>query len=381
MKVSCLQENLSKGLSLVSRAVAARSTLPVLGNILLATDNGQLRLSATNLELGITCWIGAKIEEEGSTTVPAKTLVDLVNTLPQDKVEMKLTARTQTLNITCGRVHANLKGIDAQEFPLIPPADLDTAIQLNVEDLREMINQVAFAAATDEVRPILTGVLARIDGGQVTLAAADGFRLSVRTAQLSTPTQDPINAIIPARALAELGRVISAESPVFMCLPPGRGQVIFHHDTVEVVSQLIEGNFPDYTNIIPKRYKTRTVLSTAEFRKACKTSDIFAREAAHTARLKIKPGGELEPGHVVISATAAETGDNVSELDATMDGDGEPIEPMEIAFNVKYLVDVLNVIDSPNVALETSTPASPGVIRPVGREDFLYVVMPMHIGK
>jgi len=378
MKVSCLQENLAKGLSIVSRAVAARSTLPVLGNILLATDNGQLRLSATNLELGITCWIGAKIEEEGSTTVPAKTLVDLVNTLPQDKVEMKLTVRTQTLNIICGRTHANLKGIDSQEFPLIPPADLDTAIQLNVEDLREMINQVAFAAATDEVRPILTGVLARIEGGQVTLAAADGFRLSVRTAHLSTPATEPINAIIPARALAELGRVISADSPVFMCLPPGRGQVIFHHDTVEVVSQLIEGNFPDYTNIIPKKSEknTRTVLSTAEFRKACKTSDIFAREAAHTARIKIKPGGELEPGHVSISATAAETGDNVAELDATVNGDA-----MEIAFNVKYLVDVLNVIDSPNVELETSTPASPGVIRPMGRDDFLYVVMPMHIGK
>ena len=376
MKVSCLQENLAKGLSVVSRAVAARSTLPVLGNILLATDNGQLRLSATNLELGITCWIGAKIEEEGSTTVPAKTLVDLVNTLPQDKVEMKLTVRTQTLNINCGRTQANLKGIDSQEFPLIPPADLDSAIQLNVEDLREMINQVAFAAATDEVRPILTGVLAKIEGGQVTLAAADGFRLSVRTANLSTPALEPINAIIPARALAELGRVISAEAPVFMCLPPGRGQVIFHHDNVEVVSQLIEGNFPDYTNIIPKKYETRTVLSTAEFRKACKTSDIFAREAAHTARLKIKPGGELEPGHVVISATAAETGDNVAELDATVDGDA-----VEVAFNVKYLVDVLNVIDSPNVALETSTPASPGVIRPVGREDFLHVIMPMHIGK
>lgn len=376
MKVSCLQENLAKGLSVVSRAVAARSTLPVLGNILLATDNARLRLSATNLELGITCWVGAKIEEEGSTTVPAKTLVDLVNTLPQDKVEMNLVVRTQTLNLSCGRVQANIKGIDAQEFPLIPPADLDNALQLNVEDFREMISHVIFAAATDEARPILTGVLAKIEGGQVTLAAADGFRLSVRTAHLSTPTPEPIHAIIPARALAELGRVITADEPVFMSLPPGRGQVIFHHDSVELVSQLIEGTFPDYNNVVPKNYTTRTVMSTAEFRKACKTSDIFAREAAHTARLKVKPGSELTPGHVTLSATAAETGDNVAELDATVDGG-----PIEIAFNVKYLVDVLNVIDTPNVALETSTAASPGVIRPVGRDDFLYVCMPMHLGK
>jgi DNA polymerase-3 subunit beta len=376
MKVSCLQENLSKGLSLVSRAVAARSTLPVLGNILLATDNGRLRLSATNLELGITCWVGAKIEEDGSITVPAKTFVDLVNTLPQDKVELDLNVRTQTLNLVCGRTQAHLKGIDAQEFPLIPCADLDNSLELNVEDFREMINQVVFAAATDEARPILTGVLAKIDGGALKLEAADGFRLAVRTASLSSPAETPVTAVIPARALAELARVITADEPVYMSLPPGRGQVIFHHGSVELVSQLIEGNFPDLTAVIPKNYTTRTVLPTEEFRKACRTSDIFAREAAHTARLRIKPGSELEPGHVSISATSAETGDNVAEIDASVDG-----VPIEIAFNVKYLVDVLNVITTPNVALETSTATSPGIIRPVGRDDYLYVAMPMHLGK
>ncbi len=378
MKISCLQENLAKGLSTVSRAVASRSTLPVLGNILVATDNARVRLAATNLELGITCWIGGKIEEDGSTTIPAKTLVDLVNTLPQDRVEMALVARTQTVNLECGRIRASLKGIDAQEFPLIPAADLDNAIALNVDDLRAMINHVIFAAATDEARPILTGVLAKLDGGQVTLAASDGFRVAVRTAHLSSPITEPVTAIIPARALGELARVINAEEPVFMSLPSGRGQVIFHHNNVEVVSQLIEGAFPDYERVIPRGYQTRTVLSTAEFRKACKTSDIFAREAAHTARMKIKPGDDLTPGRVVISATAAETGDNVAEMDALVEGG-----PIEIAFNVKYLVDVLNVIETPNVALETSTPTSPGVIKPVGNgsDNYTYVVMPMHLGK
>ncbi|MCC6189657.1 MAG: DNA polymerase III subunit beta, partial [Anaerolineales bacterium] len=316
MKVSCLQENLAKGLSVVSRAVAARSTLPVLGNILVASDNGRLRLAATNLELGITCWIGAKIEEEGATTLPAKTFVDLVNTLPQDKVELDLNARTQTLSLTCGRTRAHIKGIDAQEFPLIPVADplqsprggVDSAIELNVEDFHEMITQVAFAAATDEARPILTGVLARIDGGQLKLEAADGFRLAVRTAHLSAPASAPLHAVIPARALAELARIIAADEPVYMSLPTGRGQVIFHHGSVELVSQLIEGTFPDLTAVIPKNYTTRTVLPTDEFRKACRTSDIFAREAAHTARLKIKPGTDLTPGHISISATSAETG-------------------------------------------------------------------------
>lgn len=377
MKVTCLQENLAKGLSIVSRAVAARSTLPVLGNILLATDNGRLKLSATNLELGITCWIGAKIDEDGSTTVPAKTLVDLVNTLPQDKVEMELTMRTQTLNLACGRTQTHIKGIDAQEFPIIPLADLDHALELNVDDFREMINQVTFAAATDEARPILTGVLAKIDGGQLKLEAADGFRLAVRVAHLSAPPAAPVNAVIPARALAELARIIGADEPVYMSLPPGRGQVIFHHGSVELVSQLIEGAFPDLNAVIPKNYTTRTILPTDEFRKACRTSDIFAREAAHTARIKIKPGTDVIPGHVTISATSAETGDNVAEIDATVDG-----QPIEIAFNVKYLVDVLNVINTPNVALETSAATSPGVIRPMGGNDeYLYVCMPMHLGK
>ncbi len=377
MKFSCLQDNLAKGLSLVSRAVAARSTLPVLGNILLTAEEGRLRLSATNLELAITCWIGAKIEDEGSITLPAKTLVDLVNTLPQDTVTLSLTARTQTVNLTCGRIKASIKGIDAQEFPAIRPADIDNAIQLNVEDLRDMIAAVIFAAATDQARPILTGVLARLEGNRVTLAASDGFRVAERVAHLSTPVDEPVTAVIPARALAELGRIINAEDPVYMDLPPGRGQVIFHHGNVELTSQLIEGTFPAYQNIIPKGYKTRTVVSTEEFRKACKSSDIIAREAAHTTRLKVKPGDDdLVPGHVTISATAAETGDNMAELDATIEG-----EPVEIAFNVKYLVDVLNVIDTPNVALETSASTSPGVLRPVGRDDYVYVVMPMHLGR
>jgi DNA polymerase III subunit beta len=376
MKVSCLQENLAKGLSIVSRAVAARSTLPVLGNILLATDNGRLRLSATNLELGITCWIGAKIEEDGATTVPAKTFVDLVNTLPQDKVELDLNPRTQTLNLACGRTHAHVKGIDAQEFPQIPQADLDNALELNVEDFREMIGQVTFAAATDEARPILTGVMARIDGGSLKLEAADGFRLAVRTAHLSSPAASAVNAVIPARALAELARIITADEPVHMSLPPGRGQVIFHHGNIELVSQLIEGSFPDLTPVIPKSYTTRAVLPTDEFRKACRTSDIFAREAAHTARIKIKPGTDEAPGHVSISATSAETGDNQAEIDASVEG-----AAVEISFNVKYLVDVLNVITTPNVALEVSSATSPGVIRPVTRDDYLYVAMPMHIGK
>ena len=376
MRVSCLQENLAKGLSIVSRAVAARSTLPVLGNILIATDNGRLKLSATNLEIGITCWIGAKVEEDGATTVPARTFVDLINALPQDRVDMELAVKTQTLSVTCGRFANNIKGVDAQEFPIIPQPDEDNAIHIAPGVLRQMIEQVVLAAAADESRPILTGVLAKFSGKQLTLAAADGFRLSVKTALLEDGVDEPLEVIIPARALAELGRISGEqEDPISITVTPQRSQILFHLSNIDLVSQLIDGKFPDYNAIIPKSSTTKTVVDTLQLLKACKAANVFAREAANIAKINITPGDELTPGHVTIGATSAETGDNAGDLDATVTG-----SPVEIAFNVKYLIDVLGVAGTSQVSLETTNASSPGVVRPLGDDSFTHVIMPMHIG-
>ena len=376
MKVSCLQENLAKGLGVVGRAVSPRSTLPVLGNVLLATDNGRLKLSATNLEVGINCWIGAKVEEEGATTVPARTFIDLVNALPPERVDLELIQRTQTLNLRAGRSEANIKGIDAQEFPMVPVPEGEGGISVDCTALRTAIDQVAFAAATDESRPILTGVLAKFEGAQLTLAAADGFRLSVRTIPLPQAVPDPFSIIIPSRALVELGRISGEqEDPIAITVTPTRNQVLFELSSIVLVSQLIDGNFPDYQQIIPKNRTTYSVVDSATFLKACKTALIFARDAAHIARLNVKPATELTPGQLVVSATSAETGDDVSELDASIDG-----EPVEIAFNVRYLIDVLSVAGTPQVGLGTTTSSSPGVIQPVGETDFTHVIMPMHLG-
>jgi DNA polymerase-3 subunit beta len=380
MKVTVLQENLARGLSIVSRAVSPRSTLPVLGNILVATDEGRLRLSATNLELGITCWIGAKIHEEGSTTVPARTFSDLVGTLTDTQVDMSLTIRTQTLNMHCGSSNTDLKCIDAQEFPPMPVADFTQALEIGVSEIKEMIQHVVFAASTDDARPILTGVLVSVHGDTITLAAADGFRLSVRKGKLSSSAARPINAVIPARALSELARIASdGEKTLKMIMPPGRGQVIFRMSETELVSQLIEGNFPDYEQIIPRRCETRAVLSTSSFLKACKQAEIFAREGSHIARLNISPGGELQPGMVEITGQSEEIGSNQNVVDASVEG-----PPLLIAFNVRFLREVLDVIKTPNVALETTADTLPGVIRQVGapetQGDFIHVIMPMHLG-
>lgn len=376
MKVTVLQENLTRGLGTVSRAVSPRSTLPVLANILIATDEGRLRLSATNLELGITCWIGAKIEEEGSTTVPARTLADLVGTLPDPQVSLILDPRTQTLNVRSGSSTNDIKGIDAQEFPPLPVPDFENAILINVSDFKEMIQQVAFAASTDEARPVLMGVLVKVEGDQVIMAAADGFRLSVRKATLSSPAAQPITAIIPARALQELARIASdGEQMIQMVLPKGRGQVVFRVKDAELVSQLIDGTFPDYQQIIPRSYKSRTLLPTASLLKACKQAEIFAREGSNVVRLNIRNSGELQPGEVEISAHSEETGSNETIVEATVDG-----IPLLIAFNVKFLREVLEVVKTPNVAIETSAANAPGVVKPAGDENFLHVIMPMHLG-
>lgn len=376
MKVTVLQENLAKGLGIVGRAVAPRSTLPVLGNILVATDEKRLKLAATNLELGIVCWIGARVDEDGATTVPARTFVDLINALPPGQVDMNLAVRTQTLTVTGGRFTNNIKGVDAQEFPKIPQPDDANAIHIKPEVLRQMIEQVVFAAATDDSRPILTGVLAKFSGKTLTMAAADGFRLSVRTAELEDGVDEPLEAIIPARALAELGRISGEEKdPISITITPQRSQVLFHLSNIDLVTQLLDGKFPPYEAIIPKSSATKAVVDTQQLLKASKAASVFARESSNIARLSFTPGDDLTPGHITIGAQSAETGDNAGDLDASITG-----HALEVAFNVKYLIDVLSVVGVSQISLETSSASSPGVVRPIGDDAFTHVIMPMHIG-
>lgn len=376
MKLTCLQENLKRGLATVSHAVAGKSTLPVLANVLLATDGGRLKLAATNLEVGITHWIGAQVSEEGAVTVPARLLADVVGSLPNDRITLTLDARTQTVRIECGRFTSNIKGIDADEFPTIPGvADREPAVSLASDVLREAIDQVAFAAATDESRPVLVGVLVRLRETRMYLAAADGFRLATRTVNLPEPVAQPMEFIVPARALMEVARIAAdAEGNVSIIVTPGGGQVLFHTESTELVSRLIEGKFPDIERIIPQQYTTRVVADTLELAKAVKLASYFATASQNVVKLVMEPGGEPGPGRLVISANAAEVGDNTGELDCMVQGEGGPI-----ALNVKYLADLLAVVKTAQLAIETQSPQSPGVFRPIGQEGYLHIIMPMSI--
>ncbi len=374
MKATVSQQQLAHGLGLVARAVSPRSTLPVLANVLVATDEGRLRLSATNLELGITCWIGAQIVEDGAITVPARTFADLINKLPNEQVVLNLNTRTNSLNVRCGGSTTDIKGIDAQEFPPMPVPELAQGVALNVSDFKEMIQQVAFAASTDEARPALQGVLMSVEASQMTLAATDGFRISVKNAPLINPVA-PIKVIIPARALSELARIAAeGDEAITMVIPEGRGQVIFHLKNSELVSQLIDGNFPPYNAIVPRSFKTHTILSTSGFLKACEQAEIIAREGNNVIRLTVTPKSD-GPGQIEINANSEQAGNSEVVVDATIDGPG-----VVIAFNVRFLREVLGVIHSPNVSLETNANNTPGLIRPVGDESYLHVIMPMHLG-
>jgi len=375
MKLSCLQENLNRGLSIVGRAVATRSTLPITQNILLSAEQSRLKLAATNLEMAITCWIGAKVKQKGEITIPARLLSDFVNSLPNDLIEVNLPANSRILELKSGHFQAHIHGIDAADFPPIPQINDGITTTIEAASLREGIAQVAFAAATEESRPVLTGINTEFDGEQLNLAAADGFRLAVHKTTLSSPVKEKTTVIIPARTLNELNRLIGEqEEPVEITVNEKKSQILFRLKDAEIVSQLIQGSFPNYSQVIPQSYTTRAVVDISEFLRVTKMASIFARDASGIVRLVITPGSELTPGKVTVSAQAEEVGDNVGEVDALTDG-----EEAKIAFNVRYLSDVLSVLSQAQVALELTTPSSPGTIRPIGVDNYVHVVMPMFV--
>ncbi len=299
MKLTCKQQDLAKGLSVVGHAVSSRTTLPILSHILISAEGDMIRLSATNLEIGITCRVPAAVSEPGTTTVPAKLFTDLVNSLQPASLDLTMAEGTQSLKVSDKRSQATLRGMDPSEFPSIPAEDgTETPVMLNAAELSEMIAQTTFAAATDDARPVFTGVLARVADGELTLASADSFRLAVRSAPLPEGGT-PGDVLIPARTLSDLARILPDEGSVRMVVTPNRNQVLFHADGVDLVSNLIAGQFPNFAAILPKgQVATRATLSTADFRQAAKQASLFARDSSNIVRLQVNAGeGDgLQPG-------------------------------------------------------------------------------------
>ena len=380
MKISCLQENLSRGLAVVGRAVANRATLPVTQNVLLSVEQSMLKLSATNLEIAMTTWVGASIEEEGSITVPARLLTEFVNSLPNDQIDLTLDQGSGLLEISSGNSDAHINTTDASEFPPIPTVDDGIAAQIDPVILKSAITRVAFAAATEESRPVLTGVELKLEGSNFTMAAADGFRLAVHHGALLNSVPEETSVIIPARTMNELNRLIGdRDEPVEILMTPAKGQVMFRMqggDRIEIVSQLLQGTFPNYEQLIPQSYTTRAIMDLPTVLRSAKTASIFARDGSNIIRMHLMPApADSEPPKVEISARSEEVGDNKDLVDL----DEIEGEEGKIAFNSRYLLDVLAVLEKGKVALETTTSSNPGVFRPTDSEDYIHVVMPMFV--
>lgn len=378
MRLSCLQENLNRGLAVVGRAVASRTTLPITQNVLLSTDKGRLKLSATNLEIAITTWIGAMIEEEGSITVPSRLLNEFVGSLPQDTIDISVTERPKNLQLRCGRFDARINGTDSEEFPPIPSIDEGVHMEISTPAFRSAIGQTVFAAATEESRPILTGVKMEVEGRQATIAAADGFRLAVHRTEIQGAAEEPVGVIIPGRALTELNRLLGdRDETVEMMVSATKAQALFRLSNVEMVSQLIQGNFPPYNDLLVdamKDIKTTAVIQLSDFLMAARSAAIFARDSSGIIKLQMTPGSTGSPGRVTISSRAEEVGENTGEIDAQIEG-----EESKIAFNSSYLIDVLSSMQGDTISLETSGPSRAGVFKTVGSENYLHLIMPMFI--
>ena len=373
MKVTCLQENLIRGLQIAGRGVSTRTTLPILSNVLLRTESGRLRLTATNLEVGINCWVAAKVEDEGSITVPAKLFTDFVSSLPPGPIELSRNVRIKTVHIKSGPFEANLKGLDAEEYPLIPGIPEKPTTRMAQSVLRRMVHEVAFVAATDDSRPVLTGVLTTFEGQEVVMAAADPYRLSVRRGPLLAAVPERVEAIIPAKSLFEVERILEdTDDAVEIYITPNKSQIIFHTEEVDLVSRIIEGQFPNYKQVIPSSSQTTVIVQRDELLKATRLASYFARDAANIVRFQIDPSGSAP---LVVSATAAEVGDNTGRIDATVQG-----QPTAIAFNSRFVQDALASLTAPEIKLELGGPLAPGVIKITEDEDtYLHVVMPLRI--
>jgi DNA polymerase-3 subunit beta len=366
MKFNILQQDLMPILSSVSRSCGVKSQLPVLGNILIKAFNGKLQLSATNLEIGVVKSIKAEILEEGEVTVPAKTLVDVVANLNGEKIE--ISATLDQVEIKTPSFSSVLNGINASEFPSIPMSGKETAV-IDPAVLIKSLPQVTFSAATDEGRPILTGILTEIKDKKLDLVATDGYRLSHKSVE--TKEEAKFKALVPRRTFEEISRLIAEDEAdsVKVSISDDQNQIIFSFGQTQISSRLIEGQFPAWEKIIPAESKARIIIDRAELLKAVKLASVFARGEANIVKMQ-----NLISKKIILSSEAKELGSQKKEVEAEVEG-----EEITIAFNTKYLLDGLSALISSQIIIELSGPLSAAIFKPVGEEGFQYIVMPVNL--
>jgi DNA polymerase-3 subunit beta len=364
MKLSCLKENLSWGLSIVGRAAALRSTLPITANVLLKAQASSLTLAATNLEISLNTNLEAKVEEEGEITIPARVLSEFVDSLPSGIIDLR--EEGGQLEVEGGHQKARISGMDANDFPPLPKVTSGLEVRFPKDAFRRAVSRVIFAAAQEEIRPILTGIHAELQDHLLTLAAADGYRLAVYNLPLSIEVDPPLEVTIPAKALSELSHLISGEE-LTMVVNPQHNQALFRFQEVEMVSLLLSGAFPNFRQLIPSEYTTRVEIATSDLLSGVKTASVFAGDG-RVIRF------DISPGKVVISARSEEAGEEAGEIEAHVEG-----KEAHIAFNGRYLMDFISSFREEKVVLELTSPQVPAVFKPVEGEDYIHIIMPVFV--
>jgi DNA polymerase-3 subunit beta len=372
MKFSCNQDTFAKYLNIVSRIVSSKPGLPILNNVKFEANKGKLLITATDLEIGISTWIGADVKSEGKITVPAKQLAEFINSVPNEKIDVEL--EKQNFKVTTTNNSAEFNTIPVDDYPEIPTVEKEEPLlKISQEDLTRAINRVAFAAATDNIKPVLAGILMEIDSSKVNFVGTDGLRLSRQVIELEDGSEEDKSLLIPVKAMQELAHIIveiaEKDSPVELYLIKDRNQVLFRVGDVDLTSRLIDGEFPEYRPIIPTGFNTECKINRAEFLDSLKVTNIIARSVLGN---KIIMEINSKDNSITMSASQSDVGSNKSTFEGEIDG-----EDLKIAFSSRLLTDVLNHLQSEEIIFECSEAVKPGVFKIEDDDNFVHLVMPM----
>lgn len=361
MKLQVTQENLSKALNNVARVASTRGTLPILANVVFKTVGTRLAIAATNLDIAITHYVGSKVAEEGSITVPARLMQDFVSSLPSGVIELELD--DYKLHISAEQYTSVINGVSADEFPVMPAITEGQSWKVPAKQLKKALQQVIIAASNDEARPVLTGIYFRTFEGSLYLAATDSYRLAEK--KLSKTAQD-ISILIPSSAMQDVLRILGdTEDPVE--ITHDDQQVLFKTSEVELVARLIEGTYPDYRKLIPGSFANTATLKRSDFVNITKVSSLFARESAGSVTLQLEP----KEKRLSIRSIASQLGENTANAEAHITGEGG------ITLNSRYLLDALNVISDEDIELCFNGKLEAVIIRGAASKDYIHVIMPL----
>lgn len=364
MELTVTQENFARALSAVGRVASSKTQLPILSNILLRTDGNRLLIAATNLEIATTQYIGAKIAKPGAITVPARLISEFVSSLPKDTIELKVVG--ENIHISSGKYHSIINGVVADDFPELPTINEENSVtySINTEEFKQAVSQTIITASSDSTRPVLTGVYWHSHEGWIYLAATDGYRLAERRL---VETKSEVAAIIPTQTLQEVLRTIT-EEPDTIDVLFDESQVRFRINEAEVISRLVDGNFPDYRQLIPASSEITAVMDKAEFTRVTKIAGLFARESGGSVTVTV----DSEKNTVSLHSIASELGENTSELDADVSGDGQ------VTLNSRYLTEALGVLDAETISFSFTGKLSPIILKSTAKDiNYYHVIMPL----